>query len=187
MPLFPLPTASDVISDVGLRPEQVGPLVTSDALLADVTEKIAEAGEEVESMLMNAANIYGWPFTDAALTTAFPGFDQPTRAAETVREATRATLAVKFLAMAYVYEQAGQLNPAYAKKSDEYRGRADDVLNSKRGLMVRVDFIAKRQGIPNPANTFSVQPCRVDGYSRLYNGDYTADPLGLLDAFWGVI
>ena len=176
MSLFSLPTADEVLDDSRLTEQQIKAAYSLSDALVDIGQKIAEAATVVEGLLVTAAAPYSWPLTDSVLSTAYTSYDGTARAAVITRQAAAATLAVKYLALADVYRSAGQLNKAYTDKADQFEVKAERILtgnpDSKQdtGLIGQVAWIIERQGIISPANTFSVQPHRSDGYSEWYEG-----------------
>lgn len=144
MPLFPLPTPSEILNDSSLRVEQLNPLYASGDALADLAQKIGEVAAVVENRLLSAAKPALWPFSDVLLKAAYPAYDDATRAAFTLRQQTVATLATKKLVLASVYERAGNLNKAYAEKAAKYEHDGMELLRTERkeGLLDAIEWIA---------------------------------------------
>lgn len=139
MPLFPLPTPTEILDDTSLRVEQVNPLYASGDALTDIAQKIDEVAGVVENRLLGAAKPNLWPFSDALLKQAYPVYDEATRSAFTVRQQGVATLATKKLVLASVFERAGGLNKAYAEKAAKYEADGGAIL---KGLEEAILWIA---------------------------------------------
>lgn len=172
MPLFDYPTASEVLDDAGLRPEQVNPVFSSGDVTADLTQKINEAGTVVESRLNGASAPYPWPFEDDLLATAYPSYSESQRTALTTRQKGVAALAVKLLALAFLYGRSGQLSKHYTDKDKEYEDEAERLLSGKAGtpdtgLLGQVSGVVTEQGLQPSDTSFSVAVVRSDGYSEL--------------------
>lgn len=105
MTLATLPTASEIIAESRLRPEQLSRTMTEADLAADVEARINEQRSVVEVRL-------------SALTTP------------TSSQSTAASLAVKLLTLSSLYLTAGQLKEEYLERSKEYRARGEALLVS---------------------------------------------------------
>lgn len=130
MALFTLPTPADVLDDSGLRIEQINASYTATDATADIAQKIEETAGVVEMRLLDAARPLQWPFSDSDLATAYPSYTTEMRGDFTSRQSANATLACKLFSIAWLYRRAGQLNPRYEEKADQYEARAESLVES---------------------------------------------------------
>ena len=149
MSLFTLPTATEVLTDSGLRPEQLKAGWDATAAETNITAKIAEQAGRGETRLLKAATPLAWPFTDAQVQAAYPSYSSGQRTDYIARQATQATLATKLLTLFSVYRLAGQLNKRYDEKADEFKADAEAILagdgDSDAGLLGTIAWVAEQQ------------------------------------------
>ena len=171
MSLITLPLAAAVLDDSGLLARQINAQYSSGDATTDITQKIIEAGVEVEGMIVNAAGEYGWPFTSGTVASAHPNYTSAQLTAYITRQDTLAGQAVKYKTLSALYLRSGQMGPQYIEQSKLYAIEAAKVLYGVEGtldtgLLGQIGAVVLGQGVTSPDNTFSVQPRRVDGYAR---------------------
>lgn len=134
MALPSIPTAAEVRIASRLRPEQVSiAFPDTNAMEADISDRIAEQENYVEMRITQSAAPTAWPFTSAMLGLVYPGYDSDAIIAIGTRQGGIAALAVKLLTIGDLYDSAGQLNERYQAEADNYRARGEALLTQLTG------------------------------------------------------
>jgi hypothetical protein len=161
MPTYPfqLPTASDVLDETGLQPEQVNNAPERDALEEDAAGRIERKAALVAGKLARAASPHVWPFTDTVMQTAYPAYDADQIAAELEVQSSNLTEYVSLLTQDSLYRSARQWSQAELVR-DEAKELWDTITGS-------VDFVVGMQPGDAPSSGVAVWTITTgDVYSR---------------------
>lgn len=129
MPLPVLPTASEIRIASRLLPEQVSVTLANEAALeADIAGRIEEQANYVEMRIGQASAPRAWPLDAVYLSEVYKFYSPSQITAVGTRQASIASLAVKWLTLADLYDAAGQLNERYDAEAKMYRERGESLL-----------------------------------------------------------